>query len=194
MGLIRQYRSTMHGSYWTAIIKYGALCGVFLSFVVLFRFWIYLPLSTPNDYVQDFSLLVCLFVAVWVYKRSLEDKKITLKEAYIVALGCGIVAAVVYGMFLLLYSRYIDVDMPQRYFDIQRAVEQNAQHPDSTLREFTSSRYLAAMGMIFISILSVIEALVVAVIMKNEKATVVTKEMKKQDKLAKKEAKQEKQQ
>lgn len=191
MGIIRQYHSTMHGNYWAAILKYGLVCGVVISFMVLFRKWIYFPLSTPNDYIQDFSLLVCLFVAVLVYKRSLPQKQITLKEAYIVAFGCGIVAAVVYGMFLLLYSKYIDADMPFRYFAIQRAVEQNKMQPDSVLREFTSSRYIALMGIIFMAILSVIEALVVSAILRNEKAPVLTKKIKKQ---AKEAAKQEKQQ
>lgn len=179
----------MHGNYWRAMFRYGLVCGVVVSFVVLLRYWLILPLDKPTDYVQEAALLVCLFVAVWVYKKNLEDKKITLKEAYIVALGCGVVAAIVYGMFLLLYSRYIDSAMSERYYVIQRALAQNKNMADAYLREYTSPPYLAFVGLLFMSMVTVIEALVVSVIMRSERAIVYTKEMKKQDKEAKKKEK-----
>lgn len=178
MGLLNRYKSTMHGNYWIAIFKYGLLIGIGLSLVVLFRYWFKIPLSEPVSYAEDIAMLVFIFIAVFLYKRGLEERKITLKESYIVGLGSGIIASIIYGMFLFIYSQYIDVDIQQRCFEIQRAVEANAQLNDGQLKIMTTPSAIAFSAIMLSSVLSILWSLIIAILLRNEQGVLVIKEMK----------------
>jgi signal transduction histidine kinase len=163
----------MHGNYWRALLKYGLWTGLLLSFVVLFRYWLILPLSQPVSYAENIAMLAFMFLFVWLYRKGLEKQKISFKEGYIVAFGLGIVASIIYGMFLFVYSYRIDPAMQERCFEVQRNLPNNINLSDGQVRFMTKPSYIAFAGILLSSVLSIIWAMVVAIILRNEKAEVV---------------------
>lgn len=178
MGVINRYKSTMHGNYWRGIFLYGFLMGIGLSFVVLVRYWLMYPISQPVSYTENIAMLIFMFLAVFFYKRGLEEKKITLKESYILGFGYGIVASIIYGMFLFVYAQYIDVDIQQRCFELQKAVKTNANLNDEQLMSMVSPSSIAFSGIMLSSMMSVLWALIVSIFLRNEQGVLVTKEIK----------------
>ena len=178
MGVFNRYKSTMHGNYWVAIFKYGLLMGIGLLLVVMFRYWFKIPLSEPVSYAENFAMLIFMFIAVFVYKRGLEERKITFKESYIVGLGSGVIASIIYGMFLFVYSQYIDIDIQQRCFEIQRAVKTNVNLSDAQLMSMVKPSSIALSGIMLSSVLSILWSLIIAILLRNEQGVLVIKEMK----------------
>jgi hypothetical protein len=178
MGLLNRYKSTMHGNYWKGICKYGLLIGIGLSLVVLVRYWLMYPISQPVSYTENFAMLIFMFLAVFFYKRGLEERKITLKESYILGLGSGIVASIIYGMFLFVYAQYIDVDIQKRCFELQRAVKTNVNLNDEQLMSMVTPSSIAFSGIMLSSVISILWALVVSIFLRNEQGVLITKEMK----------------
>lgn len=170
MGLLNRYDSKMHGNYWNAIFKYGFLVGLGLVLVVLFRHWLSMPLSQPVTYAENIALLVFMFIVVFLYRKSLQEKKITFKEAYIVGFGVGIVSSIMYGMFLYVFSLYIDTEFQQRCFEIQREIKSNAHLNDEQISAMSSSSAIAFSGILLSSIMSILWAMIVGILLRNEQA------------------------
>lgn len=165
----------MHGNYFKGLLLYGFFMGIALSLVVLFRSWLTMPLSQPVSYAENIALLVFMFIAVYLYKNNLEEKKITFKESYIVAFGSAVVASIIYGFFLYLYAKYIDLSFQERCFSLQRAIEANSQFTDSQIRQMSQPSYIAFSAIMLSSVMSILWAMVVGILLRNEKGTVVTK-------------------
>lgn len=108
MRYIRRYQSEIYGRYRVAYLRDGALTGLAISAVVFFCKIIYYPIYSPENYVTDIVLLVCTLFFAYRYRRSLPDGKVFFKELMLYGLGLGIVAAALYGLYLLLYGSVID--------------------------------------------------------------------------------------
>lgn len=178
MRVLNRYKSTMHGNYWNAIFKYGLLMGIGLLLVVLCRYWFKIPLSEPVSYTENIAMLIFMFIAVFSYKRGLKDKRITFKESFILGLGSGIIASIIYGIFLFVYSQNIDIDIQQRCFEIQRAVKTNVNLSDEELMSMVKPSSIALYGIMLSSVLSILLALIVAILLRNEQGILIEKEMK----------------
>ena len=114
MKFIRRYQSEIYGNYRRAYLGYGALTGAIIGGVVLFCKLIYYPIYAPENYITDITLLAATLFFAWRYRASLPDGRVTFKELMLFGLGLGVVAAVVYGLFLLLYGGVIDKGFPER--------------------------------------------------------------------------------
>ena len=108
MRFIRRYQSEIYGSYRIAYLRDGALTGFVIAGVVLFCKLIYYPIYSPENYITDITLLVSTLFFAYRYRRRLPDGKVFFKELMLFGLGLGIVAAAVYGLFLLFYGSVID--------------------------------------------------------------------------------------
>ncbi|MDR0790590.1 MAG: DUF4199 domain-containing protein [Bacteroidales bacterium] len=173
MALVKRYNSQMHGNYWRALLQYGFYGGLLLSFVVLLRYWLILPLSQPVTYVENIILLLLMIIFLWRYRSKLPQEKITFKEGYIVTVGLGVVASIVYGMFIYLYAWKIDPAISDRCFAIQRAIEANNMFSDDQVRVMTTKQSLALSAIMLSSILSVLWAMITALFLRTEKAEVM---------------------
>lgn len=178
MALFNRYKSTMHGNYWGAIFKFGLFMGFGLAIVVMLRSWLKIPLSEPVSYTENFALLIFMLIGVYLYKRGLEEKKITFKESYMVALGSGVVASIIYGIFLYVYAQYLDTELQQRCFDIQRSIKSNAHLSDEQIMYMAKPSSIALSAIMLSSVVSILWALFIAILLRNEKGELVTKEMK----------------
>ena len=108
MRLIRRYQSDIYGDYRKAYLQYGLLTGGAIAAVVLFCKLIYYPIYAPENYITDITLFVATFFFAYRYRSHLPEKRVFFKELMLFGLGLGIVAALVYGLFLLLYGSVID--------------------------------------------------------------------------------------
>ena len=108
MKFLRRYQSEIYGNYRVACLRDGALTGLVIGGVVFFCKIIYYPIYAPENYVTDITLLVCTLFFAYRYRRRPPDGKVFFKELMLYGLGLGVVAAFVYGLFLLLYGSVID--------------------------------------------------------------------------------------
>ncbi|MDR1848266.1 MAG: DUF4199 domain-containing protein [Bacteroidales bacterium] len=178
MKLIKRYRSVIHGNYRRASLLYGLYTGLALSALVIFRRLIIYPLSQPVTYVENVALLVLMFLFLWRYRKNLEEQKVSFREGYLVCFGLGIVSAVVYGIFIYVYAWKIDPNMQVRCYNMQRALENNVKLPDEAVRAMTTPSSIAMSAVLLTITVSIIFAMVAALMLRNEKSEIRTKQTK----------------
>ena len=172
MRIIKRYKSEMHGNYWRASLRYGFSGGLLLSFVVMLRYWLILPLSQPVTYVENVSLLLIMFFFLWHYRRDLPDRRITFKEGYLLSFGLGVVASIIYGMFIYVYAWKIDPDIMERSFVLQREYEANRMLNDEQVRFMATKQSLALAAILLSIVLSLLWAMIAALVLRTEKAEI----------------------
>ncbi len=97
-----------------AYLRDGLFTGLVLAGVVLFCKLIYYPIIAPETYITDITLLVSTLFFAYRYRASLPDKKVFFKELMLYGLGLGVVAALIYGLFLLFYGGVVDKEFAAR--------------------------------------------------------------------------------
>ena len=176
MALIKRYKSKIYGNYWLGILKFGLLIGFGLSFTLIFRHFIKEPISQPVGFVENFALLGLIFLAVYLYKIGLEERRITFKEAYIVGWGSGVIGSIIYGRSLYGYALYLGSGLQERCFDVQRAIESNQTLSDADIMFMTSPSSVAMSGILLSSIMAILWAMIVGILLRNEKGEIISKD------------------
>ncbi len=171
MALIKRYQSHIYGNYKTAILKYGALCGLLLCVIVFIQLALNTPIKQPVSYIEEIFVLVCMFVFTCLYRKKLSEKQLFFKEAYILCLGIGIVSAIIYALFIIFYAQSIDPDFSERYYQLQKSVllNNNQTVNDDELTIMSSSKNLGIMAFVLLTVLSILFAMVVAIFMRTQK-------------------------
>ena len=174
MGLLRRYKSEIYGRYRKAYLRDGVYTGVFLSVVVLFMKLIYYPIAVPHTLYTDLALLVATFFFGYRYRQRLPEAKVFFKELMLYGLGLGIVAAVVYGLFLMLYGSVIDADFPHRCWEQFVNNERNgAGTPEekeqtiAVMQTYTVVTW-ALIGAFLTAVMSIMTAFVMALVLRTE--------------------------
>lgn len=170
-------KSKTFGKDWKVVLKYGILVGLGLIFIVLIRFWINKPILYPVGYSEYVSLLIFMFICGLLYKRGSAGNQTSFKKGYFIALGFGIIGSIIYGIFIYIYSQYIDIDFQERCFDIQRAVKANAQFTNEQIKSMVSPSSIALTAILFASFMSILWGLVIALFLKNTKKENKAKEI-----------------
>lgn len=181
MKFIRRYQSEIYGNYRIAYLRDGSLSGLVIAGVVLFCKLIYYPIHAPENYVTDISLLACTLFFAYRYRRRLADGKVFFKELMLYGLGLGIVAAAVYGLFLLLYGSVIDHGFCDRCLNHFINGEMNGSGTDEekaatieVMRTY-KLRTWAFIGFFRTSVMSIMTAFVSALLFRTEKNIVKNK-------------------
>ena len=175
MRVLRRYQSEIYGKYRQAYLRDGLYTGLFLAVVVLFCKLIYYPIYAPETYVTDGALLVATFFFAYRYRASLPDKKVFFKELMLFGLGLGVVAAVVYGLFLLFYGSVVDKDFAARCLEHFIHGEQNGSStPEQQAETIAVMRNYklhtwAFIGTFRTAVMSVMTAFVAALVFRTEK-------------------------
>ncbi|MFA6806658.1 MAG: DUF4199 domain-containing protein [Bacteroidales bacterium] len=175
MALIKKYKSKIYGNYWLGIIKFGFLTGFGLFLVLLFRHWLKMPITQPVGFVENFALLILMFIGVYWYKIGLDEGRITFKECYIVGFGSGIVGSILYGISLYVYALYLDSGLQDRCFEVQRSIEANSNLSNEQIMSMATPSAIAISGILLSSVMALIWALVVGIFIRNEKGDIVSK-------------------
>ena len=171
-----QTKTKFSGSYFSGIIKYGLLIGLGLSLFVLIRFVFNKSISSVMSYWEILSLMLLLFLGVWLYRKGLKEKQLSFKESYFVAFGSGIVGSIIYGMFIFVYANYIDSEFQGRCYDVQRAVETNSNLTNQQIEAMVKPSSIAASSMLIVSLISLLSGLIIAFLLMNKKRKLQDKE------------------
>ena len=181
MRFLRRYQSEIYGGYRVAYLRDGAMTGAVIAAVVLFCKLIYYPIYAPQNYVTDITLLVCTLFFAYRYRRRLPDGKVFFKELMLYGLGLGIVAAAVYGLFLLFYGSVIDHGFCERCLSHFINGEMNGSGTDEE-KEATVAvmrtyklRTWAFIGFFRTSVMSIMTAFIAALLFRTEKNIVKNK-------------------
>ncbi|MBR6330711.1 MAG: DUF4199 domain-containing protein [Bacteroidales bacterium] len=175
MKLIRQYQSDIYGKYRIAALRDGLYAGLILSGAVLFCKLIYYPIYAPENYVTDIALLVSTLFFAYRYRNRLPEKRVFFKELMLYGLLLGIVAAVVYGLFLLFYGGVVDKEFPVRCLEHFIAGEQRGAGTDqekaatiAVMRTYRLHTW-AFIGAFRTAVMSIMTAFVSALLFRTEK-------------------------
>lgn len=178
MRLLRRYQSEIYGNYRVAYLRDGLYTGLFLAVVVLFCKLIYYPIYAPETYITDVALLAATLFFAYRYRASLPDKKVFFKELMLYGLGLGVLAAVLYGLFLLFYGGVVDKEFASRCLEHFIHGEQNGSAtPDeqaatiAVMRTYTL-RTWAFIGAFRTAVMSILTAFVAALLFRTEKNVV----------------------
>lgn len=181
MRLLRRYKSEIYGKYRIAYLRDGAFTGLFIAGVVLFCKLIYYPIYAPETYITDIALLVATLFFTWRYRNGLPDKKVFFKELMLFGLGLGIVAALVYGLFLLFYGGVVDKEFAARCLEHFIHGEQQGAGTDeekAATIEVMRSYHLytwAFIGAFRTAVMSIMTAFLGALVFRTEKNVVKPK-------------------
>lgn len=181
MRFIRQYQSDIYGNYRKASLRDGLFAGLIISGAVLFCKLIYYPVYAPENYVTDIALLVATLVFAYRYRSRLPEKRVFFKELMLYGLLLGIVAAVVYGLFLLLYGGVIDKEFPARCLEHFIAGEQQGsgteEEKEATIAVMRTYRLhtWAFIGAFRTAVMSIMTAFIAALLFRTEKNIVKEK-------------------
>ncbi|MBR1626509.1 MAG: DUF4199 domain-containing protein [Bacteroidales bacterium] len=174
--LVGKYQSTIHGNYSRMSLRYGILIGIIMIVVLMIRYLSAYKPSSPMTLWDNITLLITMAICVYHYRSSLENKKITFKEGWLVGFYSGCVAAILFGVFLYLYSNSIDTEMSLRCANVLRRIQDYASYTEEQFAEMTKPSVLAVQSMIYNAIMAVLWAFLVAIILKNEDAKQIIKE------------------
>ena len=175
MKFIRRYQSDIYGGYRKAYLRDGLLTGVTISAVVLFCKLIYYPIYAPETYVTDGTLLVATLFFAYRYRSRLPEKRVFFKELMLYGLGLGIVAAVVYGLFILLYGSVIDEGFAARCLrhfvngEQQSAGTEEEKAATIAVMQTYKLRTWAFIGAFRTAVMSIMTAFIAALVFRTEK-------------------------
>lgn len=181
MKFIRQYQSNIYGKYRKAYLRDGIFAGLIISSAVLFCKLIYYPIFAPENYVTDITLLLSTLFFSYRYRNSLPDKKVFFKELMLYGLGLGIVAALLYGFFLMLYGSVIDSGFTERCLRHFINGEQNGtgtpEEKEATIAVMRTYKLYtwAFIGTFRTAVMSIMTAFIAALLFRTEKNIVKNK-------------------
>lgn len=167
--ILRRYKSEIHGNYRIAYLKWGALIGVVMSVYLLVRHLLGCACGTPSDLGKDGLLVVGIAVAMYFYRRSLPDGKVTMKELLLMGLGAGMVSAVVYGLFVWLYCGVMYPEMTSVYAERFRTEESAA---EGYVAALNPGMWALMFGFVNTFLTSIIVTFFGALVFRTEKAEV----------------------
>ncbi len=175
MRFIRRYQSDIYGKYRIAALRDGTLAGLAIGAAVLFCKLIYYPIYAPENYVTDIVLLVATLFFAYRYRQKLPEGRVFFKELMLYGLLLGIVASVVYGLFLLFYGGVVDKGFAARCLEHFIAGEQRGAGTDeekaatiAVMRTYRLHTW-AFIGAFRTAVMSIMTAFVSALIFRTEK-------------------------
>ncbi len=171
MALIKRYETPIQGNYKLAILKYGSLTGLLMCLLVVARFLLNKPLVQPLGYVENIFFFAFLLLFTYLYRKSLKGNPLFFKEAYLLNIGMGIITAVFYAIFMTAYVKWIDMDFLPRYvsFKTEELKSLGETINEDNLKTIGSARYISSQSFILTTVLSIIFALIVALVMRTQK-------------------------
>ncbi|MCR4827861.1 MAG: DUF4199 domain-containing protein [Bacteroidales bacterium] len=175
MRLLRRYQSDIYGDYRKAGLRYGLLSGLIMAAFVSLLFFLGYPLQAPVNYATDITLFACSLFFAYRYRASLPDARVFFKELMLLGLVIGIVAAIVYGLFLFVYGTVVDSSFLSRCIDRLVANEQNGTASPQQIEQTVAvmrSYTLATLSLIAAfrtSVMAILTAFCAALLFRTEK-------------------------
>lgn len=182
MGIIRRYQSDIYGNYRKTYLRDGALTALIMAAAVMLCKLLYYPIYAPENYVTDGVLLVATLFFAYRYRQRLPEQRVFFKELMLFGLGLGVVAAVLYGAFLLLYGGVIDRDFAGRCLEHFILGEQQGSASDeqkaATIAVMQGYRLhtWAFIGAFRTAVMSIMTAFVAALLFRTEKNVIRPKQ------------------
>lgn len=162
----------MHGPYGKMSVIYGIIMGIVMSLFSLIRYLLGYPTTSPLSLLDNIAMLVVMLCVVYLYRSSLQDKKITFKEAWLLAFYSALIGSVLYGIFMYLYSSYIDKQMIEHCIEHLRKVPEYKNYTIEQFKQMARPSAISLQSIIYNIVMAIIWAFVCAVLLKNEKSEI----------------------
>lgn len=173
--LLRQYKSTIYGNYRKAYTLYGLVAGIVMAVVTGIAYIIHKPINSPESYVTDITLFICMIIGSYLYRSQLPNQMVSFKELMQLNLGLAVVASLIYGITLVLYGNIIDDCFFARCTEIFthniELSDQPQEIKDNAIFAYQhySAWHWASIGAFRSAVMGIIEAFLAALILRTEK-------------------------
>ena len=175
MRFFHRYKSTIHGNYRRAYLRSGLLSGMMLVLYLLVRWLMKNPAESPVSYLSDGILLVAVFLFTMLYRNALPERKATIKELMLFGMGTAVIASLLYGLYIWLSGFSIPGQIELFTNNLMEA-EPFADYP----AHYWSALW-GLLSAIVMAVLGGFGAFIAALILKNEKGTVISFRNKKEE-------------
>lgn len=180
MGLIRRYKSEIHGNYKRAWLQYGIITSIAMVLSVLIRYALTYPIESSFSWTDDVIILICLVGFTITYRSTLPEKLITFKEIYVLNLGIGFISAIIFGFFIWYYASRVDISFPDRYYASMMAQSETSElSPDvyeTQTKAMSTPGNLALQGGVLTFVNVLVLGFFVAIFLKTEKQNLYKKQ------------------
>lgn len=126
------------------------------------------PAESPVAYLSDGILLLAVFLFTMLYRNALPDRKATLKELMLFGIGTAVIASLLYGLYIWLSGFSIPGQI-ELFTNTLMENDPFAQYP-----AYYWSALWGFMAAVVMAVLGGFGAFLSALILKNEKGTVVS--------------------
>ncbi|MDY5968602.1 MAG: DUF4199 domain-containing protein [Bacteroidales bacterium] len=156
----------------------GVWTGLVLALYLVARWLLNKPVDAPQGFGSDIAVLAAMLFFSVRYRRTLPEKKVTLKELMQHNIWTGFVAALLFGISLWLYGTSVDGDLLNRC--VARMIEFEQQDGNdraetiATLEAYTLFT-ISWIGAFRTFVMSILWAFIAALLFQTEKAPVKEK-------------------
>ena len=99
-------------------LRYGIISAVFMSILTLLFFYFSGTGNTPVIIWNYLVITLVVFGSVKTYRKKISNRNISFKEAYVSGVSTGIVASFVFAIFMIFYTKYIDIEFIKNFISI----------------------------------------------------------------------------
>ncbi len=99
-------------------LLYGVISAVLMALLTLAFYYVSGSGSTPVIIWNYLILAFAMFFGIKAYQKKINKDIITFKEAYVSGVFIGITTAVIFAVFMIFYTKYIDIEFIKNFISI----------------------------------------------------------------------------
>ena len=167
-------------SYLFSSIRFGLIASILMIILTMSFYWISGAGSRPVIVWNHFILLIVMYSGVKVYKNTLKDGVISFKQCYFSGLIIGVTTAFIFGIFMIIYTKYIDKDLITFFIKnnedkFRHYIKgEELQHQINILVEYSTPFWMGVKAFAEVALLSLFMPLLMGIFFKKDKIEEIT--------------------
>ena len=156
-------------------IRSGFIASILMIILTMSFYWILGAGSRPVIVWNHIVLLIIMYSGVKTYKKTKKDEVISFKQCYTSGLIIGLSAAFIFGVFMMIYTKYIDKDLIQFFIRNNEIKFKNfikgdeLQHQITILVEYSTPFWMGVKAFAEVALLSLFMPLLMGMFLKKDK-------------------------
>ena len=156
-------------------IRSGFIASILMIILTMSFYWISGAGSRPVIVWNHIVLLIIMYSGVKTYKKTKKDEVISFKQCYTSGLIIGLSAAFIFGVFMMIYTKYIDKDLIQFFIRNNEIKFKNfikgdeLQHQITILVEYSTPFWMGIKAFAEVALLCLFMPLLMGMFLKKDK-------------------------
>ena len=173
--MISEHKDYNSKSYLFSSIRYGLIASILMIVLTILFFLITGAGSRPVIVWNHIILLIIMYSGVKAYKNTFKDGVISFKQCYTSGLIIGLSAAFIFGVFMIIYTKYIDKDLITFFIKnnedkFRHYIKgEELQHQINILVEYSTPFWMGVKAFAEVALLSLFMPLLMGMFLKKDK-------------------------